>query len=240
MNNLATVYLHLDFNLSYDDLEVIREYLENIASRYSSIIYRQEINIRVELRDGSVKAWILIAGSIYMAIGQYGSFRSGVDQIIEDAKSVKKYTADTLLKDGVDEKRIIEVKRKSCLPDQIRRLFLRIDRFERRIADMPPEKRVREANLIARAAARISDELDYQEDLDQLLSCLDDRFKPSRERLELKHRMTIRKEEDFTDMVAFPYAGNELMTDPVQGLKTKSINGRFLLKSAPSALLRSK
>lgn len=236
MSNLAIVYLHLDFDLSYDDFEATREYLTNVAGRYSSIIYRQNSNVRVELRDGSVKAWILVAGSIYVAIGQYGSFRSGVDQIIKDAKSVKEYITDTLVKDGVDESRIIEVKRNRCLPDKIRRLFLRIDRFEERIADMLPAEKAREAELITRAAAGISYELDYQEDLDQFLSCLDDRFKPAPESLELRYRPAIRKEEDFMDRLVVPYTANELMIEPPRGFESLSANKALQLTSAPLAL----
>lgn len=236
MSNLAVVYLHLDFDLSYDDFEATREYLTNVAGRYSSIIYRQDSNIRVELRDGSVKAWILVAGSIYVAIGQYGSFRSGVDQIIKDAKSVKEYIADTLVKDGVSESRIIEVKRNHCLPDRIRRLFLRIDRFDKRIVDMTPAEKVREAELIVRTVARISDELGYQEDLDQFLSCLDDRFKPSPERLKLMYRSAIRKEESFMDRLVVPYTVDELVIDPPRGLESSSANNVMQLTSAPLAL----
>lgn len=34
----------------------------------------------------SVKVYIALTGAIYLAIGQYGSFRSGIDYMIEDAK----------------------------------------------------------------------------------------------------------------------------------------------------------
>lgn len=236
MSNLAVVYLHLDFDLSYDDFEATREYLTNVAGRYSSIIYRQDSKVRVELRDGSVKAWILVAGSIYVAVGQYGSFRSGIDQIIKDAKSVKEYIADTLVKDGVKQSRIIEIKRNRCLPDRVRRFFLRIDRFEKRIVDMSPAEKVREAELIARAAERISDELDYQEDLDQFLSCLDDRFKPSPERLNLRYRPAIRKEEDFMVRLVVPYTISELMIEPYRGFESSGANKALQLTSVPLAL----
>lgn len=236
MSKLAVVYLHLDFDLSYEDFEATREYLENVAGRYSSIIYRQSTNVRVELRDGSLKAWILVAGSIYVAIGQYGSFRSGVDQIIKDAKSVKEYVADTLVKDGVSRSKIIEVKRNRCLPDRMRWLFLRIDRFEKRIADMLPDEKIREAKLIAKSAARISDELDYPEDLDQFLSCLDDRFKPSPERLNLRYRSAIRREEGLMDRLLVPYTTNELMIEPPRDFESSSANKALQLTSAPLAL----
>ncbi|WP_157959050.1 hypothetical protein [Salinicola endophyticus] len=236
MSNLAIVYLHLDFDLSYDDFEATREYLINVTGQYSSVIYRQNSNVRVELRDGSVKAWILVAGSIYLAIGQYGSFRSGVDQVIKDAKSVKEFITDTLVKDGVDESRVIEAKRKRCLPDKIRRLFLRIDRFEERIANMSPAEKAREAELITRVAEGISYELDYQEDLDQFLSCLDDRFKPAPESLKLKYHTAIRKEGDFMGRLVAPYKANELLIEPPRGFESSSAKKALQLTSAPLAL----
>lgn len=240
MSDIAAVYLHLNFDLSHSDFEATREYLIGMATRYSSIIYRQKLNIRVELQDGSVKAWILVAGSIYVAIGQYDSFRSGIDQIIKDAKSIKEYIVDTLVKDGVSENRIIEVKRNHCLPDRIRRLFLRIDRFEKHIADTSPIEKAREAELIVRAAARISDELGYQEDLDQFLSCLDDRFKPSPERLVLRSRPTARRENDFTYQFSIPHVADELLLDSRRSFELSSTKNTLQLSSAPLALRSQK
>lgn len=101
---------------------------------------------------------------------------------------------------------------------------------------MSPAEKVREAELITRAAERISDELDYQEDLDQFLSCLDDQFKPSPERLSLRYRPAIRKEEDFMDRLVVPYTTSGLMIEPYRDFESSGANKALQLMSAPLAL----
>lgn len=210
MSALAVTYIHLKFDLSGDEREEAAEYLRYISRRFASLVYRQDVDVRVEVYPGSIKSWIVVGGSIYLAIGQYGSFRSGVDQIIDDAKAIKEYLVTTLVKDGVPEDKVGEVKRRHCLPDKIRYLFLRVDRFEERLHEMDRNDAERELNLIVKAAGRVVDELDHEVDVDQFLQCLDEKFKPSPERIALRYRQPLIKEEDYSVGYAQPIQTNSL------------------------------
>lgn len=199
MTTLAVTYLHLQFDLSNEELEQASNYLRGVAHKYASVVYRQDVDVRVEVKHGSIESWILVGGSVCLAIGQYGSFRSGVDQIIKDAKLVREYVVNTLAKDGVPEQKLIESKRMQCLPDKIRRFFLSIDRYEERLPRLGRREAKRELDLIVRAAGRVVDGLEYEQDLRQFLEGVHDRYQPSPERIALRHRLPMRREEDNLD-----------------------------------------
>ena len=117
-------------DLNDNDKYESKIFLEEVLRDYSSKIFRQEVEIFVEIHDGSIKAKLYVIGALYIAIGQYGSFRAGVDQLIDDSKLLQKLVLSELYKEGVAEEFIIEKKRPMATPDKIRRLLLRIDRFE--------------------------------------------------------------------------------------------------------------
>ena len=149
------------------------------------------------MHDGSIKTWIAVLGSIYLAIGQYGSFRSGVDQLIQDSKSIKKYVVISLKKDGLDNSVIMDQKRVVSTPDKIRRLLLRIDRFEKKFPKLEEQESKNEFRGIVVAVSRIANEIDIEEDLNMFISSIDERFYPHPQELSIRHRLVLRKEEEY-------------------------------------------
>jgi len=120
--------IKLDFHeINTQETEI---YLKGLTSKYSNIIYGQQTEILVRLEEGSLKVSLAILGALYIGIGQYGSFRSGIDYMIKDAKSLKELVTNELVKNGLNEADIIESKRIHCDPDKIRRVLLSIERYE--------------------------------------------------------------------------------------------------------------
>jgi len=128
--HLAGMEFHFDISFSEIELEEAEYYLKQIVSKYSNIVYNQQCEIYVQLSEGSLKAKLVILGAIYIGIGQYGSFRSGIDHMIQDAKSIKALVTTEIIKNGLSEADIIESKKSHCDPDRIRRVLLAIDRLE--------------------------------------------------------------------------------------------------------------
>ncbi len=87
-------------------------------------------NSYTSFEDGSLKVGLAIIGAIYIGIGQYGSFRSGIDYLIKDAKSLQEFVTSEIVRNGLNESDIIEGKRVQCDPNKIRRVLLSIDRLE--------------------------------------------------------------------------------------------------------------
>lgn len=214
MSNLSVTYLRLDLELQRVELEEAETYLRTVAHRYASVVYRQNVEVHIEVQQGSVRVWIAVAGSIYLAIGQYGSFRAGVDQIIKDSKAVKEYVVGTLVKDGVSENLILEARRVRCVPDKIRYLLLRIDRFEKSLPTLDREEAEREERRIMNAVHLVADKLTYKEDLDAFIGCLDERYRPSPERLGSRYKQPLRIEDDYRIRLAAPSQTNTLVLGP--------------------------
>ena len=87
-NILCQAYVHVDLpeGMSPERLEELRVHLEDYATQRAKFFVYQDVVVDVVFRDGSLKAYITIAGAIYLAIGQYGSFRSGADCLYTDVK----------------------------------------------------------------------------------------------------------------------------------------------------------
>jgi tRNA A37 N6-isopentenylltransferase MiaA len=128
MAYLSVTYLSLDFSLGQESAKELAQYLLQITQSYSSILYKQSARVEIDRYSGSWKTVITISGSISLVSSHYCQFRSTIDWLIKDAKSVKEYLHETLVKEGLDAQQILEIKRRECTPDRIRRVFQRIER----------------------------------------------------------------------------------------------------------------
>lgn len=127
---LAGLEFHFDLDFNEVPLLEAEHYLEELTSKYANLIYGQQTKIDVRLYEGSLKAFVFVTGVLYIGIGQYGSFRSGIDYMIKDAKSLNSLVTSEIVKNGMKEADIIESKKMYCDPDRIRRVLLAIDRLE--------------------------------------------------------------------------------------------------------------
>lgn len=188
MSRLAALYLRLDLDIPLSDQERSRTYLQELARRLASDIYRQDAEVEVHFRQGSLEIWMVVAGSIYVAIGNYGSFRSGVKQIIEDAKALKNLLVSSLRKDGVAEAAILEQRRLAATPERVRRLLMRIDRFERQLPEIGEDEARSRLQRILKAVQDLTSEMEFPEDIDLLMTNLNERFRPPPEAIHLSYR----------------------------------------------------
>lgn len=124
----AEIHLHLDFQQI--ELAEAEQYLKSLVSKYANLIFNQQAEVHVLLQEGSLKVTLAVVGALYIGIGQYGSFRSGIDYMIKDAKLLKSLIINEIIKNGVNETDILVNKRLRCDPDRIRRVLLAINRVE--------------------------------------------------------------------------------------------------------------
>ncbi|SJN39151.1 hypothetical protein [Pseudoalteromonas sp. JB197] len=127
---LAGLDFHFDLDFEEVPLKEAEQYLEELTSKYANLIFDQHTKIYVRLQEGSLKVTLAVVGALYIGIGQYGSFRSGIDYMIKDAKSLMNLVTSEIVKNGMSEADIIEKKKMHCDPDKIRRVLLAIDRLE--------------------------------------------------------------------------------------------------------------
>ena len=89
MARLSNIFINIDLKFSEKDRGYGEKYIKEVIQKQANILYRQDVRVEVHLVDGSVKVYVAILGSIYIAIGQYGSFRSGIDYLKKEAQLKK-------------------------------------------------------------------------------------------------------------------------------------------------------
>ena len=176
MSQIAGIDLH--FDLSFDDIDKKETelYVTSIVEKYANLIFNQNLHIHTEVYEGSVKARIVLIGAIYMAIGQYGSFRSGIDYMIEDSKSLKGLIVRQLIKNGLLEVNLISAKRIQCSVDKIRRVLQSIDRLESK-KGITKEQTQKELSKIKTSVKNICKDLD-ERDVGLFASSIDSKYIP--------------------------------------------------------------
>jgi len=89
LNILSQAYLRIEpADLSAPALKAYREHVRAYVTDRSRFFLHPEVEIDIELREGSLVSKITILGSIYLAIGQYGEFRHGIRELRDDVKLI--------------------------------------------------------------------------------------------------------------------------------------------------------
>jgi hypothetical protein len=86
-NILCQAYVHIELP-DFDDAHLanLKKHLELFVSTRGRFFLYEDVATDVEFKSGSLKLYLTIAGSLYVAIGQYGSFRDGVNFLAGDTK----------------------------------------------------------------------------------------------------------------------------------------------------------
>ncbi len=132
MTKLSEAYIHLKVDASLYELEAVQEYLSFIGNKYALELYGQELDIQVRVEEGSLKAWVTAAGIIYAGVAGYGSFRSGIDHLANDAKVFGEIVSSSFIEEAkIDKEKVYRVERRLGVPGKIKRLLTKINRLER-------------------------------------------------------------------------------------------------------------
>jgi hypothetical protein len=98
-NILCQAYVHVELpeGITDEQLEEIKRHLVQFANLRGKFFVYQDVLVDVEFREGSLKAYVTVAGAIYLAIAGYGSFRTGIDYLYTDVKRL----ADSMVAEGL-------------------------------------------------------------------------------------------------------------------------------------------
>ena len=162
MTELATIEVVFNGTYSKEEKEAGKLYLLELLTPTCNTLYRQDVHFDVYLEDGSLKAVLIVAGSIYAAIGAYGSFRSGLDQLKKDAIVVASLLEADIRKNGIDHSDIVSIKRSARFSSKLTRLMNRIEKIEQSNLDSEASKK--EISLIRRNIDRLIQEATTEAD----------------------------------------------------------------------------
>lgn len=87
-NILCQAYVHVELpdDINPEKLSEIKAHLLQFTESRARFFVYPEVAVDVEFKDGSLKSYLTIAGAIYIAIGNYGGFREGIDYLHTDIK----------------------------------------------------------------------------------------------------------------------------------------------------------
>ena len=192
-SRLAESYIHLrrlplmrqsrDFTLSRPPLAQTREEFADLVERHAyrvgREIYGREPTLELVIEDGSVKVRVAIAAtSIFAFVSSYGSFRSGADHLVADARRFTELVISSVGQEApIRDENIIRIERRLGVPGEIQRLFADLDRLA--------DDRAANPDLAARVSGQLLEllgEIAEREGRDQLLDEVPQPFRAPLER----------------------------------------------------------
>ena len=163
MTTLSNIFLEIDLKFTEEDKAYGEQYLVELIEKQSRILFRQQdIKVEVHLEDGSLKVFIRVVGYLYIAIGLYGSFRSGIDYSIKDTQTLYQVIRRDLEKNGLSKSLIKQEKVNSGVINKIKRLIVRLEKLEKSVRNN--ENVNLEIKNIRKYTERILWEIDSEED----------------------------------------------------------------------------
>lgn len=158
---IGETYLKFDFEFIEQNQILIKEaYLKNVENISQDFLKSSEvIKISIEFEKGSLKTKIKIwglAATLYIGIGQYGSFRQGVREIVQDVKNLSEYVVDNFENEPlIGDERIIRYEKRTGLTGRINNIYKRIDKLERQLNTLSQQEIRIELNSIKQDISNI-------------------------------------------------------------------------------------
>lgn len=165
MTKLAETYIHLSIEPDSVFKSDAAAFLSEIAKPISIDLFEQNTRIELRFQDGSWKAWLSVAGVIYLAVGQYGSFRSGIEAIVKDSRQFSNIVVERFIDHKtLNSGEIYRIERRLGVPGKIERLFKRLDRFQQYASPNEITAICDETRAIKKHIIDIFKMLDHEED----------------------------------------------------------------------------
>jgi len=137
---IGETYLKFDFEYNNSNQILVKEaYLSQVHELSREIWKDREIfKISIEYEQGSLKTRIVVWGTaLYLGIANYGSFRAGVREIINDVNTFSDFVIERIDNDpNINQNDIIRTERRTGLTGRIQELYNRIDKLERNINNL--------------------------------------------------------------------------------------------------------
>jgi hypothetical protein len=137
-------YLKFDFEYNESNQILVKEAYLSQVNELSREIWsdRELFKISIEYDQGSLKTRIVVWGTaLYLGIANYGSFRAGVREIINDVNTFSDFVIERI-DDGpnINQNNIIRTEKRTGLTGRIQELYNRIDKLERNINNLSNNK----------------------------------------------------------------------------------------------------
>lgn len=164
---IGETYIKFDLEFSENNKYKITEaYLSEVG-----IISRQYLKneirykISIEYDKGSLKTRIVVwSAAIYMGIANYGSFRAGIRELINNNRQFSQAVINRMDNGpAIDGDDIIRSEKRSALPGRLQELYRRIDSYERNLDQLSNVAQYNELAEIKKEIASLIELLSHQD-----------------------------------------------------------------------------
>jgi hypothetical protein len=128
---IAETYIHIVDVPKNLTKEVAYIYLENNINKWAEETFKNKVNVKIAIEDGSLKLKVLIGGmAIVQFISNYGSFRSGINHIVDDAHKFSSMVIEHFKEDkNIPNEAIMRAERRLGVPGKIQRFYKLMDKI---------------------------------------------------------------------------------------------------------------
>lgn len=128
---IAETYININSLGSVFTSDQIKSYLDKHAKEWAQDYFGMSIIVKVRVEDGSLKIWVFVGAiTIYNLISGYGSFRSGIDHLVNDAKHFSEFVIEQFKEDeNIPSEAIVRTERRLGIPGKIQRYLRKLDKL---------------------------------------------------------------------------------------------------------------
>ena len=164
---IGETYIKFDFDFNDRNKELVKKaYLQRIGFTSSELLRNRELfKISIEYEKGSLKTRIVIWGTaIYMGVANYGSFRAGVREIVNDVRTFSEYVISNIENaPDINPNNIIRIERRTGILGRIQELYNRIGKLEQTLNSLSNQEIQIELNAIKQEVSNLQAILPLQD-----------------------------------------------------------------------------
>ncbi|WGS18953.1 MULTISPECIES: hypothetical protein [unclassified Bradyrhizobium] len=210
MTQLAQAYIHLKpYSASHKQIRSLGRYAKRVAIRAAADIYGGEVEIEVQIEEGSLITRVTVAGSIFLGVygfvANYKGFKEGVVEMCNDAREFAVDVCKPFIKKaGVPKEDVYRFERRLKVPGKLYRLDKRLEQLEKSVGELSPHDMQRELGRLRSELESITEHLSPEER--QLLSPTLKRTKlppPENWPAPEEPKAALRKEDDLEQSLLF-------------------------------------
>ncbi|SCX36914.1 hypothetical protein SAMN03159437_05787 [Pseudomonas sp. NFACC25] len=157
---ICQAYIHIDPVPEGLDEEALKAQLEAFLGVRAEFFLYKEVGTEVELKEGSLKIYLTILGSLYVGISQYPDFRQGVELLASDSKRVSEYAiSESLFLSKSRHDCVLRTEARTGVCGTLKKIVDEIDYIKRESGSADPSR------LIARMEALNKDIFTFKDNV---------------------------------------------------------------------------
>ena len=163
---IAETYIHILEVPRELSKEKVRNYMERHVHAWAEDRFKNFVVVKIRTEEGSLKVWVLVGGlAIFQFVANYGSFRTGIDHLVSDARAFSEFVINRFAADKhIPEDILYRTERRLGVPGKIQRFLKSFDNLNS--PGVSQQRRHEETERLRKEFLEIIELLDNEQDRD--------------------------------------------------------------------------